>query len=296
MTKSPLYDQKKKYALTGVLNEETGAYGYTSRSITHPFINKGAQHWRDALQGEKGLTFKRCTETLEALLSNECGLGEEAQFAAGQAILNFRQVYSADAHWGHSEKVVMRTLAEHGFLSQTQTERLDATLMFEDPNKNPLKRNKSLVGERLQRFDTHLQEMRSGHDAAVAEDLNHTEIADMKYLPIAHFKLNEQGNGFEDCSGFGDSFTCANAVACINHARLMSGQPRLSKEEVIVIAACLNAVYDDTSSIRHTLHETARGCFAGAGYTIEDADDFYADVCRKAAEEYYGGKNLSRQD
>ncbi|MGY4281332.1 hypothetical protein ACVWXO_000552 [Bradyrhizobium sp. LM2.7] len=168
--------------------------------------------------------------------------------------------------------------------------------MFEDPNKNPLKRNKSLVGERLQKFDTHLQEMRSGHDAAVAEDLNHTEIAEMKYLPIAHFKLNEQGNGFEDCSGFGDSFTCANAVACINHARLMSGQPRLSKEEVIVIAACLNAVYDDTSSIRHTLHETARGCFAGAGYTIEDADDFYADVCRKAAEEYYGGKNLSRQD
>ncbi|MCP3475951.1 type III effector HopG1 [Bradyrhizobium sp. CCGUVB1N3] len=296
LTKSPLYDQKKKYALTGVLNEETGAYGYTSRSITHPFINKGAQHWREALQGEKGLTSKRCTETLEALLANDRGLSEEVQFAAGQAILNVRQVYSADAHWGHSENVVMRTLAEHGFLSRAETERLDATLMFEDPNKNPLKRNKSLVGERLQQFDTRLQEMRSGHDPAVVEDVNHPEIAGMKYLPIAHFKLNEQGNGFEDCSGLGDSFTCANAVACINHARLMSGQPRLSKEEVIVIAACLNAVYDDTSSIRHTLHEIARGCFAGAGYTIEDADEFYAGVCRKAAEEYYGGKNLSRQD
>ncbi|RWO14900.1 MAG: type III effector HopG1, partial [Mesorhizobium sp.] len=73
------------------------------------------------------------------------------------------------------------------------------------------------------------------------------------------FKLNEKGNGFEDCSGLGDSFTCANAVACINHARLMSGQQCLSKEEVIVIIACLNAVYDDTSSIRHTLHEIARG-------------------------------------
>ncbi|WP_160169077.1 XopAG/AvrGf1 family type III secretion system effector [Bradyrhizobium sp. Ai1a-2] len=295
LTKSPLYDQKKKYSLTGVLNEETGAYGYTSRSITHPFINKGAQHLRNALQSEKGLTYKRCSETLEALLANDRKLGEEAQFAAGQAILNFRQVYSADIHWGHPENVVMRTLAEHGFLSRAQTERLDATLMFEDPNKNPLKRNKSLVGERLHKLDIHLQEMRSGHNPAVVEDLNHPEIADMKYLPIAHFKLNEQGNGFEDCSGLGDSFTCANAVACINHARLMSGQPRLSKEEVIVIAACLNAVYDDTSSIRHTLHEIARGCFVGAGYTIEDADEFYAGVCRKAAEEYYGGKNISKQ-
>ncbi|MDK1378225.1 MULTISPECIES: XopAG/AvrGf1 family type III secretion system effector [unclassified Sinorhizobium] len=294
LTKSPLYNQKNKYALTGVLNKDTGAYGYTSRSVTQPFVNKGVQHFRDTIQSEKGLTFKRCTEMLEALLQRDSGLSEEIQFAAGQAILNFRQVYAADAHWGHAENVLMKTLAEHGLLSLSETAKLDATLMFEDPDKNRLKRNTSLVGPWLHKLDIRLQEIRSGHDPAVVADLNHPDIAQMRYLPIAHFKLNEQGNGFEDCSGFGDSFTCANAVACINHARLMSGQQRLSKEEVIVIVACLNAVYDDTSSIRHTLHEIARGCFAGAGYTIEDADEFYAGVCRKAAEEYYGGRSLSK--
>ncbi len=292
LTKSPLYDQKNKYALSGVLNEETGAFGYTSRSVTRPFVNKGVQHFRDAFQSEKGLTFKRSTETLEALLDKDRGLSEEAQFAAGQAILTFRQVYAADAHWGHAEKVVMKTLVEHGLLLPEETAKLDASLMFEDPKKNMLTRNTSLAGPWLHKLDTRLQEMRSGHDPAVVADLNDPAMADMKYLSIAHFKLNGRGNGFEDCSGLGDSFTCANAVACINHARLMSGQQRLSKEEVIVIAACLNAVYDDTSSIRHTLHEVARGCFAGAGYTIKDADEFYAGACQKAAEEYYGGRNL----
>ncbi|WP_205839391.1 XopAG/AvrGf1 family type III secretion system effector [Neorhizobium huautlense] len=293
LTRSQLYDQKNKYALTGVLNEETGAYGYTSRSITHPFVNKGVRHFEDTIRSEKGQTLKRCKETLEALLEKDCGLGEEAQFAAGQAILNFRQIYAA--HWGHAEKVIMKTLVEHGFLSPVETEKLDATLMFEDPDKNKLKRNTSVMGPWLHKFDTRLQEIRSGHEPAVVADLNDPQIADMKYLPIAHFKLNEQGNGFEDCSGLGDSFTCANAVACINHARLMSGQQRLSKEEVIVIIACFNAVYDDATSIRHTLHEIARGCFAGAGYTLADADEFYAGVCRKAAEEYYGGRNLSKR-
>lgn len=294
LTSSPLYDRKNKYALTGVLNDETGAYGYTSRSITQPFVNKGVQHLRDALESEKALTFKRCIERLEALLDKDCGLKEDAQFAAGQAILNFRQVYAADEHWGHAENVVMRTLAEHGWLSRAETDRLDATLMFEDPNKNPLKRNKSWVGPRLHQLDVWLQERRSGRDPVMSEELKHREVGSIKNLPIAHVKLNEQGNGFEDCSGLGDSFTSANAVACINHARLMSGQPRLSKEEVIIIIACLNAVYDDTTSIRHTLHELARGCFAGAGYTIEDADEFYGEVCRKAAREYYGGRHLSK--
>ncbi|WP_426441434.1 XopAG/AvrGf1 family type III secretion system effector [Bradyrhizobium genosp. P] len=296
LTSSALYDRKNKYALTGVLNEETGAYGYTSRSVTQPFVNKGVQHFRDAtFRSENGLTLKRCIEKLEALLDKDKGLREESQFAAGQAILNFRQVYAADEHWGHAESVVMRTLAEHGWLSRTETERLDATLMFEDPNKNPLKRNKSWVGPRLHQLDIWLQQRWSGHDPVISEELNHREIDNMSNLPIAHVKLNERGNGFEDCSGLGDSFTCANAVACINHARLMSGQPRLSKEEVIVIVACLNAVYDDTTSIRHTLHEVARGCFAGAGFTIEDADEFYEEVCRKAAREYYGGRYLSNQ-
>ncbi|MGY4431000.1 hypothetical protein ACVWWO_003477 [Bradyrhizobium sp. F1.13.1] len=295
LTNSPLYDRKNKYALTGVLNETTGAYGYTSRSVTQPFVNKGVQHFRAAFQGEKGLTFKRCVERLEPLLKKHRGLREEAQFAAGQTILNFRQVYAADPHWGHAENVVMQTLREHGWLSRVETDRLDATLMFEDPNKNLLKRNKSWVGPGLHQLDTWFQKWRAGHDRAIGQDFNHPDIDDMKYLPIAHIKLNEQGNGFEDCSGLGDSFTCANAVACINHARLMSGQPRLSKEDIIVIIACLNAVYEDTTSIRHTLQETARGCFAGAGYTIEDADEFYETVCRKASQEYYGGRYLSKQ-
>ncbi|MES5486693.1 XopAG/AvrGf1 family type III secretion system effector [Bradyrhizobium sp. INPA03-11B] len=295
LTRSPLYDRKNKYALTGVLNEETGAYGYTSRSVTRPFVNKGVQHFRNALQSEKGLTFKQCTEKFEALICKDCGLGEDAQFAAGQAILNFRQVYADNAHWGHAEKVVMQMLSKQGLLSVAETDRIDASLMFEDPNKNLFKRNRSWIGPRLHQLDIWLTEMRSGRDSVLGKNLNHREIKDTKNLPVAHFKLNERGNGFEDCSGMGDSFTCVNAVACINHARLMSGQPRLSREDVIVIIACLNAVYDDTTSIRHTLHEVARGCFAGAGYTIEDADEFYEEVCRKAAQEYYGGRNLSRR-
>ncbi|WP_208250633.1 XopAG/AvrGf1 family type III secretion system effector (plasmid) [Rhizobium sp. T1473] len=293
LTKSQIYDEKNKYALTGVFNEQTGAYGYTSRSITHPFINRGAQHARNTVRSEKGLSPKECVETLERLMVDESlGLSEEAQFAAGQAILTFRPVYAAEAHWGHAENVVMETLIEHGLLSKEETKKLDATLMFEDPQKNKLKRNSSLVGPWLHNLDTRLQEMRCGYHPGLVEDLNHRGIAELKNLPIAHIKLNEKGDGFEDCSGLGDSFTCANGVACINHARLMSGQPRLSKKEVIVIIACFNAVYDDTSSIRHTLHEVARGCFVGAGYTVEDADAFYRDVCQKAAEEYYGGRNM----
>ena len=115
----------------------------------------------------------------------------------------------------------------------------------------------------------------------------------MENLPIAHFKLNEQGNGVEDCSGLGDSFTCANAAACINHSRIMSGENRLSKYDVSVLVACLNAVYDDASSERHTLHEIARGCFVGAGYTTKDADQFYEAVCRNSSQEFYGGKSLA---
>ncbi|WP_287066528.1 XopAG/AvrGf1 family type III secretion system effector, partial [Mesorhizobium sp.] len=206
LTQSPLYDKKNKYALTGVLNDDTGAYGYTSRSATRPFVNKGAEHFRNTLQSKKGLTFKQCTETLESLLDQDRALGEEAQFAAGQAILNFRQVYASEAHWGNAEKVVMKTLAEHGFLSLAETEKLDASLMFEDPHKNKLKRNTSLVGPWLHKLDTRLQERLSGYHPAVIEDLNRGEIEDMKNLPLTHFKLNEKGNGFEDCSGLGDSF------------------------------------------------------------------------------------------
>lgn len=72
----------------------------------------------------------------------------------------------------------------------------------------------------------------------------------------------------------------------------MSGRERLSRDEVIVLIACLNAVYDNAGGIRHTLQEIARGCFVGAGYTVAEADDFYRRLCKNAAEMFYGGRNL----
>ncbi|TIX85946.1 MULTISPECIES: hypothetical protein [unclassified Mesorhizobium] len=66
----------------------------------------------------------------------------------------------------------MKTLAEHGFLSLAETEKLDASLMFEDPHKNKLKRNTSLVRPWLHKLDTRRQERLSGYHPAVIEDLN----------------------------------------------------------------------------------------------------------------------------
>ncbi|WP_211903760.1 XopAG/AvrGf1 family type III secretion system effector [Ralstonia syzygii] len=295
LTKSSMYEKKNKYALTGIPNEETGARGYTSRSITQPFPLKGYQHFKDASE-TRGLSLKQCVESLEALLQKDSKLSEEAQFAAGQAILNFRQVYAMDEHWGHAEKVILKTLADHGVVSPDETYKIDESLMFEDPSKNILKRNTGVMGPRLHKLETRFQEFRLRNDPAALEDLKPMSASkNMENLAIAHFKLNEQGNGFEDSSGLGDSFTCVNAVACINHARLMSGKGRLSKDDVVVLIGCLNAVYDDVSGIRHTLQEVARGCFAGAGYSVADADRFYEEVCKKAAEEFYGGKNLGTQ-
>ncbi|MGF6547266.1 hypothetical protein [Paraburkholderia youngii] len=189
----------------------------------------------------------------------------------------------------------MKTLAEHGFLLLDETAKIDQSLMFEDTSKSIFKRNTGVMGPQLHRLETRIAKFRYRDDPEALEDLKPMIASkNMENLPIAHFKLNERGNGFEDCSGFGDSFTCANAVACINHARLMSGEERLSKDDVVVLIGCLNAVYDDASGFRHTLHEIARGCFAGAGYTIEEADRFYEEVCKKAAEEHYGGKNIAR--
>ncbi|HEX7635655.1 MAG TPA: XopAG/AvrGf1 family type III secretion system effector [Noviherbaspirillum sp.] len=295
LTKSSLYDKKNKYALTGTPNEETGARGYTSRSITRPFVLQGYKHFKEASEA-RGLTPRQCVESLEALLQKDGKLSEEAQFAAGQALLNFRQVYAQDEHWGHAEKVIMKTLADHGVLSPDETYKIDESLMFEDPSKNILKRNTSVMGPLLHKLEARFQEFRLSNDPAALEDLRPMSAAkNMENLAIAHFKLNEQGNGFEDSSGLGDSFTSANVVACINHARLMSGEERLSKEDVMVLVGCLNAVYDDASGSRHTLQEVARGCFVGAGFTIEDGDRFYKQVCKSASEEFYGGKNMGRR-
>lgn len=294
LTKSSLYKQKNKYALTGVANDETGARGYTSRSITRPFVLNGYKHFKDVCE-TKGLTPQQCVESLEGLLERDDKLSEDAQFAAGQAILNLRQVYAADEHWGDAEKIVMKTLARHGFLSPDETYKIDESLMFEDLSKSIFKRNTGVMGPLLHKLEACFHRFRLRNDPAALDDLKPMAASkNMENLAIAHFKLNEQGNGFEDCSGLGDSFTCANAVACINHARLMSGEERLSKDDVVVLIGCFNAVYDDASGIRHTLSEIARGCFAGAGYTVADADRFYGNVCRMAAEEFYVGEKLAR--
>lgn len=297
LTKSQAYATKGKYALVGVPNEETGATGYASRSITQPFVNKGFKHYQAATQAQ-GLSLRQCMDSLERLLQHEGeagpekgGLGAKTQLAAGQALLNFRQVYAHEEHWGHAENVIMQLLKEQGLLQSSETEKLDASLMFESPSKNILKRNTGVLGPLLHQFETAMHKWRLRDDPqALADLLPMAQSKNIENLAIAHFKLNEQGNGFEDCSGLGDSFTCANAVACINHARLMSEEPRLSKDELVALVACFNAVYDDASGSRHTLHEIARGCFAGAGYTIEEADDFYKSVCQNAAQAFYGGK------
>lgn len=292
LTKSARFEEKNKYALSGVHNEETGASGYVSRSVTHPFVNQGTRHYQNESQA-RGLSPAQCLRSLEAALEDSAALHPQAQLAAGQLILNLRQVYAADEHWGHAENVVMADLKALGLLSQMETDKLDATLLFEDPSKSLLKRNTSLAGPLLQKIDTGIQSIRLRNDPeALADMRSMASQKNIENLPIAHFKLNEEGDGFEDCSGLGDSFTCANATACINHARMMSGEPRLSPDDVGVIVACLNAVYDDASSVRHTLREIARGCFVGAGYTTEDADHFYADLCTRASQEFYGGKAL----
>lgn len=288
------YDQKNKYALVGVANPGTGARGYVSRSITQPFVNRGLSHFREETE-RRGVTLRECVESLQAQLGREGALSGAAQFAAGQTLLNFRQVYACDEHWGHAENVIMKFLVEQGLLSQRQTQRIDESLMFEDPSKSVFKRNTGVVGPLLHRLETRFKEFLLRGDPEGLEDIRPMALSkNMENLAIAHFKLNERGDGFEDCSGLGDSFTAANAVACINHARCMSGEPRLSMQDVEVLIACLNAVYDDASGSRHTLQEIARGCFAGAGYTIEDADAFFEGICREAAREFYTGKQLAK--
>ncbi|GAB4090445.1 XopAG/AvrGf1 family type III secretion system effector [Hydrogenophaga soli] len=295
LTKSSLFDKKNKYALAGVPNDQTGASGYTSRSLTQPFINKGMKDYTDET-ASRGLSPRQCLASLKSALEADPALGPEAQKAAGQLILNTRQVYADDAHWGHAERVVMPALKNQGLLLSAETDKLDATLLFEDPATSILKRNTSVAGPALHKLDTTLQEAKlRNNPEARADIMAMAKEKNMENLPIAHVKVNEKGTGFEDSSGLGDSFTSANAVACINHARLMSAEPPLSAFDAQVIVACLNAVYDDVSSVRHTMREIARGCYAGAGSTCDNADAFYADVCKSAAKEFYVGKALAQR-
>ncbi len=297
LTQSKAYDEKNKYSLIGVYNEETGSYGYTSRSATHPFVAEGWDHFFEATRGEKGVTPRQCVETMEALLERDDTLSAEAQFAAGQLLLIYRQAYACDENWGNAESVVLADLYRHGLADKAEADKIELTRppYQADLDKGLARRNTSYFGPKLQRADIWAQKHILKKDPETIKSINDLHVADLQYTPLSHFKLNEKGTGFEDCSGLGDSFTSLNATSCLNHARLMNGQERLSRKEVVVLIACLNAVYDNAGGIRHSLQEIARGCFVGAGYTVAEADLFYRMVCKNAAEQFYGGRNLTVQ-
>ncbi|WP_324129765.1 XopAG/AvrGf1 family type III secretion system effector [Erwinia psidii] len=292
LTKSPLYDSKGKYSLSGVPNKESGSTGYASRSIMHPFVLKCYADFQKTCD-EKGLSPRQCVNELEARLAESTTLDEKTQLIAGKAILNLRQVYAHDQYWGHAEKVIMKMLSIHGLLSSEEALKLDQSLMFEDPDKSLLTRNTSIMGPVLHKLETCFHQWRLKNDPKALEDMKPMiNSKNIENMPLAHFKVNDKFDGFEDSSGFGDSFTCANAAACINHARLMSSENSMSKSDVIALIGSINSVYADASGIRHSLQEVARGCFVGAGYTIDDADNFYEKTCKAAAHAFYNGKSV----
>ncbi len=297
LTQSTPYNTKNKYSLIGVYNEETGSMGYASRSASHPFVAKGYDHFIEATRGENGIAPRQCVEILEALLQRDDALSAEAQFACGQLLLIYRQAYADDENWGNAESVILADLYRHGLADKAEADKIELTRppYQEDLDKGWARRNTSLLGPELQRADIWIQKNILKKDPKTIESINSRHVADLQYTSLAHFKLNEECTAFEDSSGLGDSFTSLNATSCLNHARLMSGEERLSRDEVVVLIACLNAVYDNAGGIRHTLREIARGCFVGAGYTVAEADDFYRNVCKNAAEKFYGGRNLKRR-
>ncbi|GFZ67608.1 type III effector HopG1 [Pseudomonas amygdali pv. eriobotryae] len=297
ITKGASYDCKNKYSLSGVPNQETGSYGYASRSVSNPFIEKGENHHARAINSERALTPRNCVDALQPLLQKSEGLSPEAQFRAGQALLILRPLYCSSENWGDAHKVLMPFLEKKGLVSSQENQKLGATRPFTqtDMEKGIARRNTSLAGPTLNKLNIFLQKSIYKKDEKAISDLTAKKLGEMKYIPIAHFKMNEDVSSFEDSSGLADSFTGYNVSAYINHARLLSGEDRLSKKDVIAIVGCLNAIYDNASSERHTLREIAHGCFVGAGYTVEDAEDFYNDACKAAATEFYGGRAINVQ-
>ncbi|KPY45834.1 Type III effector HopG1, partial [Pseudomonas syringae pv. rhaphiolepidis] len=264
---------------------------------TAPFIEKGENHHARAINSERALTPRNCVDALQPLLQKSEGLSPEAQFRAGQALLILRPLYCSSENWGDAHKVLMPFLEKKGLVSSQENQKLGATRPFTqtDMEKGIARRNTSLAGPTLNKLNIFLQKSIYKKDEKAISDLTAKKLGEMKYIPIAHFKINEDVSSFEDSSGLADSFTGYNVSAYINHARLLSGEDRLSKKDVIAIVGCLNAIYDNASSERHTLREIAHGCFVGAGYTVEDAEDFYNDACKAAATEFYGGRAINVQ-
>ncbi|MGF6265290.1 hypothetical protein OKW49_006283 [Paraburkholderia youngii] len=290
ITQSPQYTKKNKYSLMAVRNDETGSTGYISRTITRPFIERGINNFTQEIQSNRALSPKQAVDALDSYLSKDRRFGGYAQLAAGQAFLIFSRTY--EDNWGTSHKILMPFLGRNGWLDLAENNRIGTTRPFspEDMKKGLLRRNTSVMGPFF--HDIYVRSYSAAEQKGLMSprDFSHREVREMRYVPIAHFKMNDSQDGIEDSSGFGDSFTSYNVAVCINHARMMSNEARLSKADVVALIGCLNAVYDNASSVRHSLQETARGCFAGAGYTIDDADDFYKAACKNAAIEFYGGK------
>ena len=294
ITKSADYDATNKYSLSGVINPETGSYGYASRSICNPFIEKGADHHSRMLSSDQAITPKACLDALQNLLCQDEGLTPQTQFLAGQALLVCRPLYCSAANWGDAHHVLKSFLEDKGLASPKENQKLGATRPFtqSDLEKGLARRNTSIAGPFFHEMNMFMQKSIYNKDELSINDLKSKKLREIKYTPISHVKINDDCSSFEDSSGMGDSFTGYNVTAYINHARLLSGEDRLSKNDVIVIVGCLNAIYDNASSERHSLKETARGCFVGAGYTVADADAFYQKLCNTAALEFYGGKSL----
>lgn len=298
LTKNPNYDLPNKYSLSGVANEDSGSYGYASRSITHPFIEKGAKHHQQSLESEHSLSPKKCIDTLQSHLQNTSQLPADVQFLVGQTLLILRPLYCAKDNWGDAHKVLMPFLQEEGLITAKENQRLGATRPFhhEDLEKGIARRNTSIAGPFFNKLNSFLNESIYRKDKDFLDDLHSKKLSEIHYIPISHIKMNEKLSSIEDASGLSDSFTGFNVSAYINHARLLSGEDRLSLHDVIVIVGCLNAIYDNSGSERHSLREIAHGCFVGAGYTIEDAEAFYNEACKAAAAEFYGGKAIASKE
>jgi hypothetical protein len=295
LTKTEAYTKHNKYSLSGTPNLETGATGYTSQTITHPFKNRGYSDFSNALKNrEESLTPKQSVDTLYNQLQHDPCFSAKSQFAAGQALMIVRKAYEEKKHWGSFHKIIMKELEDRGYMSTQESPELESTRPFrpQDLEKGMLRRNSPVLSPLFYEADLFIQRHILKKPESVHNDLAQQDAKIFKELPFVQLKMNDALTSIEDCSGLGDSYTGYNCIMNINHARILSGKRTLNQEEIGIVTACLNAVYEDTGSIRHTFQELARANFSAGGYKIEDGDAFYDQMCSKAAEAFYAGKKI----
>lgn len=179
-------------------------------------------------------------------------------------------------------------------MSTQESPDLDNTRPFrtKDLEKGIFRRNTPVLSALLYEADLFVQQHILRKPEDVITDLTHEAATIFKNLPFTQLKVNDTFTSLEDCSGLGDSYTGYNCILYINHARILSGKKTLNKEEIGIVTACLNSVYEDTGSIRHTFQELARANFSAGGYKIEDGNEFYETIYNKTAEAFYTGKKM----